>query len=275
MYSRRGNQEKLEEAFIASVAKLVTDRTWDTNWSLVSGMFMFSDEAEETHRLFRSQMFQDQDYPERVHEFLRVAHSVDSDRAIAMMVSLIQELKAENLVDQYEINRYPVVRTFLERKDISDFAVVIPKVRKIKYLDIKELPDDFYYSLVESINKSFAYGIHSAVDILARKLLENLLIDILRKRFTMEKTSLFFDEEHGRFHGFNVLLKNFRENLNEFKPVMPTLDRKFVDRLNGFREAGNSAAHTLELEVKEAELEARKDELQFVVRTLVRLYKNI
>lgn len=160
-------------------------------------------------------------------------------------------------------------------KDVSDFAVAIPKVRKIKYLDIKELPDDFYYSLVESINKSFAYGIHLAVDILARKILENLLVDILRKKFTMRKSELFFDKDHGRFHGFNVLLKNFRESLNEFKPVIPTLDQKFIYKLNSFREAGNSAAHTLEFEVKEAELEIKKEELQYIVKTLIRLYKNI
>jgi len=275
MYTEKSEQEKLEEAFIASVVKLLTDRTWDTNWNLVSGMFMFSDEAEETYRLFRSQMFQDPDYPDRVHEFLKVAHSVDSDRAIAMMVYIIQEMMAENLVNQYEINRYPVVKAFLERKDVSDFAVAMPKVRKVKYLDIKELPDDFYYNLAESINKSFAYGIHSAVDIMARKILENLLVDILRKKFAMREVELFFDKDHGRFHGFNVLLKNFRDRLNEFKPVIPTLDLKFIDKLNSFREEGNSAAHTLELEISEAELEAKKDELQFVVKTLVRLYRNI
>jgi len=220
-------------------------------------------------------MFQDPDYPDRVHEFLRVALSVDSDRAIAMMIHIIQDMMAENLVDQYDIDRYPVVKAFLEKKDVSDFAVAIPKVRKIKYLDIKELPDDFYYSLFESINKSFAYGIHLAVDILTRKLLENLLIDILRKKFTMAKSNLFFDKRYGRFHGFNVLLKNFRECLNEFKPIIPMLDQKFIEKLNSFREAGNSAAHTLEFEVKEAELEAKKEELQFIVKTLIRLYKNI
>ena len=86
---------------------------------------------------------------------------------------------------------------------------------------------------------------------------------------------MFFDTAHGRFHSFNVLIKNFENNLKEFKIIIPSLDSGFVKKLNEYREQGNSAAHTLEIEINKQVLETKKEELEFIIRTLVRLYNNI
>jgi hypothetical protein len=46
--TEKEKREKLEKAFIAQATKMLTEKTWDTNWSLVSGMSMFSELPEET-----------------------------------------------------------------------------------------------------------------------------------------------------------------------------------------------------------------------------------
>jgi len=273
--STENERVRAEKAFLASAAKLITDKTWDTNWNIIAGMFMFSDEAERTYRLFRSQTFRDPDYPDCVYRFFMLSYNVNPARAVAMATYIIQDMKTHNLLDNSDIERYPVIKAFLAEKGVQKLSVVMPKAREIRYLDIKELPDDFYYSLVDSINRSYAFGVYLAVRILVRKLLENLLVDILRKKFGTKNLDLFYDKAHGKFHNFNVLLKNFEEKLNEFKIIIPSLAKDFVAKLDHYRERGNSAAHTLEIELKGDNLEKEKEELEFLIKTLVRLYKNI
>lgn len=110
---------------------------------------------------------------------------------------------------------------------------------------------------------------------LVRKLLENLLIDILRKRYGMQKCELFFDVSHGRFHGFNVLVKNINERIKDFKIIVPSLNHDFINELNKFRESGNSASHSLEIDVNEDDLMTEKDDLEQLIKTLVRIFNNI
>ena len=174
-------------------------------------------------------------------------------------------------------------------EELRSLVLKVPSVRVIRekpegdekqqaereYLTIRELPDDFYYSLVDSINKSYRHEVCMAVSVLVRKLLENLLVDVLRKKFKMKNIDLFYDKHHRRFHSFNVLLRNFEDNLDSFKTVTPSIDSDFVKKLNTYREAGNSAAHTLEVETRRSDLHAKREELQFIVKALVRLYNNI
>lgn len=267
--------KKVEQAFLAHTAKMIADVAWhDINWDLILGMFAFSDILEKVPRLVRSQQWGDPDYPENVHKVFRLAYEEDPRRAISMAIYIIQnEIKPST--DTLE--KYPIVKAYLENKEGADFSQIFPKVGVYtpKYLDITEVPDDFYKDLIDLINKCYAYGIYPAVLIFSRKLIENLLVDILRRKYGMRNVDLFFDVKHGRFHGFNILLKNFESRIDEFKPIIPSLDRDFINKINEFRESGNSAAHALEIYVKKDEIDNSKDKLEFLVKTLIRLYKNI
>lgn len=272
--SEKLSRKELEGAFIAQAAKLITDTTWETNWNIVAEMFMFSSEAEDTHRLFRSQVWNDPDYPDRVYNFFKKAYNEESKRAIAMISYIIDDLIRKDQLDDDDLSRYPIIKPFLkEGKAEPTFS--LPRLREKRYINFKELPDDFYYTLVETINRSFAIGIYPAVSVFSRKLLENLLVDILRKKFTGTNVEMYFDVNHRRHHSFNVLLKNFEENLDQFHPSMPSLDHEFINKLNKFREVGNSAAHTLELDVRREDLKGQKDDLEFLTKCLVRLFNNI
>ncbi len=97
---------------------------------------------------------------------------------------------------------------------MTDFSQLLPKigVSFTKYLDISDVPDPFYRDLIDLINKCYSYGIYPAVLVFSRKLLENLLVDILRKKYGMQNVELFFDTKRRRFRSFNELLKNFEES---------------------------------------------------------------
>lgn len=172
---------------------------------------------------------------------------------------------------------YPLVKAFLERGELPELSVIFP-ITETKYLDISNVPDPFYRNLINLINKCYSYGIYPAVLVFSRKLLENLLVDILRKKYGMQNVELlelFFDRKRRRFRSFNELLKNFEERLDDFKPIIPHLGTDFIRKVNTFREAGNSSAHTLELNIQKSWLDENRDELEYVVKTLIRLYNNI
>lgn len=145
------------------------------------------------------------------------------------------------------------------------------------YIDLKEeeLPDSFYYDLIINIDKCYSFGVYSAVRILNRKLLENLLIDLLRKKFGMSEINLFFDTGKKRFYDFNVLLKNVNAKLDDFKPISAALDSELLKKIDKFRDLANSSAHTIELHIKKEELDDDKDDIIFVVRVLSKAIKSL
>ncbi|WP_456329934.1 hypothetical protein [Archaeoglobus sp.] len=269
-------KERVERAFLAQAAKLIVDKAWyDVDWGIYFRMFMFDPDEILHHvpRLFRSQSFGDPDYPRNVYQALELAYQIDQQRAIAMIIYILDDIR----INEEELTKYPAVKAFLENKDLTDFSQLLPKIGAsfTKYLDISDVPDPFYRDLIELINKCYSYGIYPAVLIFSRKLLENLLVDILRKKYGMQNVELFFDTKRRRFRSFNELLKNFEEKLNDFIPIIPHLDTELIRKINTFREAGNSSAHTLEVNIQKSWLDEKQADLEYVVKTLIRLYNNI
>ena len=272
------DKEKLEMAFLAQAAKLIVDSAgYSVNWEIYFTMFMFDFSEIEYHvpRLTRSQYWGDPDYPDNVYRALKLAYEIDPQRALAMIVYILNDIG----VHEEELAKYPAVKAFLENKDLKDFSQIFPKVdlSLTKYLDISDVPDPFYRDLIDLINKCYSYGIYPAVLVFSRKLLENLLIDILRRKYGMKNIHLFFDPNHGRFRNFNELLKNFKERLDDFKIIIPDLDHKFIEKINKFREKGNASAHKLveDIYVQKKWLDENRNDLNFIVKVLIRIYNNI
>lgn len=111
-----------------------------------------------------------------------------------------------------------------------------------KYLNINNPPDDFYRDLITLINKCYLLEIYEPVQVFARKLLENLLIEILRKKYGYNKIDLYFNTKSGRFHGFSTLLKNLKDNMDDFKPYCAAINHGFLNLLKKFKVSGDSSA---------------------------------
>jgi len=132
--------------------------------------------------------------------------------------------------------------------------------------------DDFYEPLVEDINQSYRYHIYDATMVLSRKLLENLLIEVLRLRLgTDEHLETFYIPSQGRFQPFSELIENFSDNIGEFRPYNPDLDASFVNRLDQFRTRANANAHSIQVNLSQGEIEALSDNANELARTLFRL----
>jgi len=104
-----------------------------------------------------------------------------------------------------------------------------------------------YEDLVESVERTYASGLYSATMVMTRKLFENLLIDIMRSHYGVgDSLDEFFDKDRGRYRGFAVILENFGESAQAFKPYDTTLARgKFLSKMDDFREEANTDAHSV------------------------------
>jgi hypothetical protein len=116
-----------------------------------------------------------------------------------------------------------VLRKTREKYLMIDPSLGFPVIRNKshpKYLiSIQSIPDDFYVKLIDEINILYANGRYISVCILVRKLLENLVIDILRKKFGTAQLELYYNPKKGMFNNFSTLLDNLDVKIDEFRHV--------------------------------------------------------
>ena len=121
-----------------------------------------------------------------------------------------------------------------------------PTVRIIDHISY-ETDDMFKKGHIKEFNRAFSKGCYTSANILARKIVENLIIDILRKRFpsnSKENTSLYYDIDRGRYKDFSRILENLNKKRTEFaiddrKPV-----ERLVSRANRLKGDANDKAHS-------------------------------
>lgn len=257
------------KALLARAAKFITGIASDTDWRLYSTMFDVDDIAEGITRLYRSQGFGDPDYPGCVHRLFQAIAAKDESLALQFVRYVIKD--SIDLEDTKMVATDPELLVALDL--IGEEQASLPPLAPAsgRLLDVKVLPGDFYIELQEQINKAFAYGIYPAVNVFGRKFLENLLVDILRKKYGMGSVELFYDTGRRRFHGFEILLKNLHDRIDDFAAISPAFDDAFLRKINMFREHGNSSAHTIELKLSKEDLERDVKDLEYAIKLLVRV----
>ncbi|MFZ0510166.1 MAG: hypothetical protein WAM14_01055 [Candidatus Nitrosopolaris sp.] len=115
--------------------------------------------------------------------------------------------------------------------------------------------EHFYNRLKNEINMGYKFGLYTSVVVLSRKLVENLLIDMLRKKYPPNEEGnleLYYDKKRKRFHDFAVLLDNLEKLKSKFGIDELTIS-KFLSLAKPFRASANSNAHSI-IEVSEKEI---------------------
>ena len=105
-------------------------------------------------------------------------------------------------------------------------------------------PQTFYNTLEDEINTAYSNPkLPNATYMLTRKLIENLLYNLLEYKFGVRNISLYYDVSNKRAHNFGVLLENLREHKPDFDPDQHALIEKFLSIVHPFRRDANSKAH--------------------------------
>ena len=144
-----------------------------------------------------------------------------------------------------------------------------------KFIEVVWIPDDFYEKLIDEINRAYAYQMPMALAITIRKLLENLVIDILRKKYGTAGLTLYYDQSRRRFNDFSVLLKNLDAKKGDFHYITSSLDKSFISDLNRYKETGNSGAHSIDTNLVVERFTAEKDRIKYLVQLLLKVFQRL
>ncbi|MCO8254530.1 hypothetical protein NKF26_12025 [Haladaptatus sp. AB618] len=168
-----------------------------------------------------------------------------------------------------------------EGKDHFLQMVDLPEVNEQRdgvFLNVNPPDDDFFSPLVHDINRSYRAGVDEGTNILTRKLLENLLVEIMRTHFGVgDSLDLYYNTDERKFKSFSTIIDNFEAEIAKFKPYSTELDDEFVTKLNHFRENANASAHSIDVNLSEEEMQQLSEDgtelvtLLFKIREQVRL----
>jgi hypothetical protein len=124
------------------------------------------------------------------------------------------------------------------------------------------LNDKFYDKLIEDINNSFYHEIYTGCFILARKLFENMIIDILRNNFKKEKELFQNEANKKKYNDFSILLDSLKKKKSELGFTITEIEG-IIDKLNPYRIEANSKTHSIVDFGKKEELKKYNIELTF------------
>ncbi len=138
-----------------------------------------------------------------------------------------------------------------------------------------ETDDTFIAEHILETNKAYTFGCYTAAFILCRKIIENLLTDIIRKKYPYPKkeaVELFFDTSRGRTRDFGEILANLRNRAADFGPDKILLER-VLNMSDKFRDDANNKAHSWYHIVRKPELDATS--VQDILQMMGRLDKIV
>ncbi len=136
--------------------------------------------------------------------------------------------------------------------------------------------ESFKRDHVDEINRCYTHKCYTACFVLCRKVIENMVIDVLRAKYPTNiagDLDIYFDAHQGRYRDFSVLLRNLSQRSGDFGP-----DSKLVDRIvsltDPFKKDANDKAHSWFHVVKNRE-ELDKLQIQDIIDFLTVLQKNL
>ena len=142
------------------------------------------------------------------------------------------------------------INTVLSQPSLPPIRKAIKKGVKQQRLKVflnYQTVNPFQKKHIEEVNNAYNSKCYTAVFILCRKIIENLVIDLLIKQFPQNKRQnkeLYFDTRKRRFHDFSVILKNLHNNKNKFPPsVIKAIDR-LIQKARPFAKEANDKTHS-------------------------------
>jgi hypothetical protein len=129
-----------------------------------------------------------------------------------------------------------------------------------------------YEGLESEINELARSGLLASCAVMKRKLVENLMIDLLRNKYSNER-NLFLITSGDRYKMYFHLVESIRRKRDDFRPACPGIDN-FISLLENYREPGNIGAHNIVLNPTSAEVIGERDQFINLLRTFRRLLND-
>lgn len=145
--------------------------------------------------------------------------------------------------------------------------------KKIKVIIEYETSDYHFRGHLQEINKAYTYGCYTSVFILTRKVIENLIIDILRQRYppiSIENKELYYSINQKRYKDFSILLENLKNKKHEFEIGKDKIIDRLIGKAMKFKDLANDVTHSKYHLIKSS---SEIDELE--IQSIIELIKAL
>lgn len=183
--------------------------------------------------------------------------------------SVLQKLSKEDkeTLPNHEIEKVVVK---LNRKKVKTNKKIL---ELIKY----ETDDPFQKGHIDEINRAYTMKCYTSAYILSRKVIENLILDILRIKFpqnTLSNKELYYDIHQKRYKDFNIILKNLYEKRHDFHVNSVRAIARLYEKAKKFKDKANDTTHswfylvTKKKEIDDLDIEAMINLIKHIEKEL-------
>jgi len=141
-------------------------------------------------------------------------------------------------------------RESLKDKDIQVIRIKPRRLIKRKILNFVNYPtkDKFLMAHLDEINRCYTFGCYTAAFILIRKVIENLILEMIKRKFpnkTKKHRELYLDFDHGKILDLSELISNLRKGSSSFDPEEKKLVLRILKLSEEFKNDANDKTHSL------------------------------
>lgn len=133
----------------------------------------------------------------------------------------------------------------------------------------------FYTPLVNEINTCYQVQADEATLVLTRKVIENLLLEILRTVEGMDNIEVFYNTNIGQSRSLGSLISKFSDRLDKLDKYTSGIDNTLVNEMNKIKYQGDASAHSIETSISEDELKSLSETATRVCKVLLRLRTEV
>jgi hypothetical protein len=136
-------------------------------------------------------------------------------------------------------------------------------------------PEVFYDNLENEINIAYSNPkLPNATLMLCRKLIENLVYNLLEYKFQKKNIQIYFNTSKRRSHDFSILLDNLDSHKSDFELDQQDLIKSFLKLAQPFRRDANIKTHRV-IEYLSNMSEINKFKIPDMVQILLKLIEKI
>jgi hypothetical protein len=185
--------------------------------------------------------------------------------ALKRKINILSKLDKEDKETLPNLDIKKVRTVIIPQKDRKNTKIKIPC--KITY----NTSDRFKKGHVDEFNRAYYYKCFTSCFFLARKIVENLIIDILKIKFPQER-GLYWDDSRRRFLDLSIILDNLNKKRGDFGTDSKLVERIY-QKVKPFKDDANDKAHSW-FHLVENKTEIDNMNIEFIISLIEKLEKS-
>lgn len=162
--------------------------------------------------------------------------------AVAQIYALQHGLSVRRLIAKEDKLTIPAVK--IEKTPILKKKKKGTSREPTKKIIEFETNDHFLKKHILEINRAYNHKCYTCVFVLSRKVLENLIIGVLKTKYPVNR-ELYFDIPKGRNQDFSVVLDSLYKKRSDFGDDKKEIIERLQQKLKPFKNDANDKVHSL------------------------------